>query len=752
MRSLGSWAVTMTAKVGAQDMQLHILTQDDGFTGVMESAMGNMDIAGTVAGNRLSWAMDVRKPMPIKLTCEVAIDGDRLHGTAKLGIFGKAELTGERIATAAPDAIARDDPAGDLPTGDAVDPIFNRPYVALREWRETPVPHHYVHGGFEGTDARFSFYFPPAEQYQGRFFHNTYPMATTSDIGPFPIQFDVAIGDLGFTADSGAYYVQTNLGGADRALPADPAIAAYRVNAAAARYSRAIAAEIYGEHRPYGYLFGGSGGSYQTIGSAENTVGIWDGFVPFVMATPNAIPSMFTIRMHALWALRKRDVFAGIVDAIRPGGSGDPYAGLDAQEAAALREASLLGYPLRGWWDHERLTSGYFYNVAPMIPMLDPTYVDDFWSKPGYAGADPDAPIRAERFTFDTQVAGVIDGFPIALDLAEVPGRDFADAHLVILDGASAGNSVPIAAIDGRRIGFALAADHAVLAGIRAGDEVRIDNAWPLALLTYHRHQLPTPDMEGWNQYRDADGSPLHPQRDILLGPIAAAGTAGSVPNGRIHGKMLILESLIDVDALPWQADWYRSQVKAQLGDGYEENFALWFIDHAQHDNPSTTRANLHVVSFAGALQQALRDVSAWVEQGVRPSETRYRMADMQVEVSADAGERGGVQPVVTVRADGAVRAEVAVGELVRFTATIEVPPGGGAVVAAEWDFEGVGDYPIAGEIGSPQGRVVLDANHRFAKPGTYFVTLRATSQRAGDAWTPYGRIQNLGSARVVVA
>src|SRR5262249_23550106 len=209
------------------------------------------------------------------------------------------------------------------------DPRFNEPYIEVNELRSQPVPHRYVHGGFKGTDARFSFYFPDKDRYQGRFFHNTYPMATTSDIGPFPIAFEVATGDLGFCIDSGAYYVQTNLGGADRAPPADPAIAAYRVNAAAAKYSRVVAAEIYGPHRPYGYLFGGSGGSYQALGAAENTRGIWDGFVPFVMGCPNAIPSMCTIRMHALRVLRARNKFPALMDAINPGGSGDPYAELN---------------------------------------------------------------------------------------------------------------------------------------------------------------------------------------------------------------------------------------------------------------------------------------------------------------------------------------------------------------------------------------------------------------------------------------
>src|SRR6201992_4253603 len=165
-------------------------------------------------------------------------------------------------------------------TDDWQDPVYNLPYVDIDEERDSPCLHRYVHGGFKGTKAQFSFYFPPQERYQGRFFHNTYPMAVNSDIGPFPIAFDVATGNLGFTIDSGAYYVQTNLGGRDRAPPADPAIAAYRVNAAAAKDSPVVAADLYGPHRPFGYLFGGSGGSYQTIGASENAVGIWDGFVP----------------------------------------------------------------------------------------------------------------------------------------------------------------------------------------------------------------------------------------------------------------------------------------------------------------------------------------------------------------------------------------------------------------------------------------------------------------------------------------
>ncbi len=637
-------------------------------------------------------------------------------------------------------------------TAESIDPRYDKPFVDVSEDRTDPVPHRYVHGGFAGTGARFSLYVPPADLYQGRFFQNTYPMALSEDVGPFPIAFDVATGNIGFTVASGASYLQTNLGGGDRVSEGDPAIAAYRVNAAAAKYSRVIVAELHGEHRPYGYLFGGSGGAYQVVGAAENTAGVWDGFLPYVLGTPNAIPSMFTVRMHALRVLRQRNRFPGIVDAIEPGGNGEPYEELNDEERGALDEALLLGFPIHGWWNHERLTSGYFSNVASLVPAMDPTYVDDFWNEPGYLGSDPTSSIRDERAQFDTSVVAVIDGFPIQLELAEVPEWDISDAHLVLTSGASPGRSIPIASVEGKTLGFAYSVDFGVLGSIQLSDHVQIDNSWPLALQTYQRHQVPTPDLYGWNQFREADGTPAHPQRDVLVGPVATRATAGSDPNGRINAKMLVIEALMDIDALPWQADWYRSTVRNALGSGADDEFALWFIDHAQHDDPATVDAHARTVSYGGALQQGLRDLSGWVERGERPSDTTYEVVDTQVRVPTGAVERGGIQPVVELTVAGGDCANVSVGEPVTFTATIEVPPGGGDVVAAEWDFEGVGSFPDPARVDRPHYRIQLSTTHAYRAPGTYFPVIRATSQREGDARTPYGRVQNIARVRVVVA
>ncbi|MEJ5977307.1 PKD domain-containing protein [Novosphingobium sp. PS1R-30] len=638
-------------------------------------------------------------------------------------------------------------------TADSIDPDYAEPFIDISEERAEPVPHRYVSGGFAGTDARFSFYFPPRPQYQGRFFHNTYPMAVTSDIGPFPIQFEVAVGDLGFTLDSGAYYVQTNNGLVFRNPGADPTIAAYRVNAAAAKFSRKVAAELYGEHRPWGYLFGGSGGAYQTMGAAENTSGVWDGFVPFVPGCNHAIPSMFTVRMHALRVLRQRPgVFARIADAVEVGGSGDPYDGLTAEEAGALREVTLMGFPPRGWYLHETLDSGYFANISGMIPMMDPSYAEDFWSKPGYLGTDPESSIAAARFRFDSTVAAV-GGPPFVIELADLPeGNDAQDAHLVVLSGEAAGVSLPIARVEGKTVHLIAVLDHAKAAGIRAGDQVRIDNSWALALQTYHRHQVPpTQDYYGWNQFRDAQGQPIYPQRPVLVGPTGTANAAGAVLTGKIHGKILMLSALMDIDAYAWQADWYRDLVRQAKGANFAEDFALWFIDRAHHENPLTPRQRTQVASFSGALQQALRDLAAWVETGRRPSETNYTIAHSQVIVPTNAAERGGVQPVVDLLANGAVRAAASVGETVRLTATIAVPPGAGRIVSVEWDFAGTDDF-LPAELATPAESVTLAIDHAYPAPGTYFAVVRVAAQRDGDAATPYARALNLARARIVVA
>ena len=138
------------------------------------------------------------------------------------------------------------------------DAAFAEPYVDIDEWREIPGPHRYVHGGFADNETRFSIYLPPPGTYRGRFFQH---------VTPVPDSEHLAQGlrgeedKIGFAIASGGYFLETNGGGASGqpGSSVDPTIAAYRANAACARYSRAIAAVMYGQHRPSGPPMEGAG-------------------------------------------------------------------------------------------------------------------------------------------------------------------------------------------------------------------------------------------------------------------------------------------------------------------------------------------------------------------------------------------------------------------------------------------------------------------------------------------------------------
>jgi hypothetical protein len=455
---------------------------------------------------------------------------------------------------------------------------------------------------------------------------------------------------------------------------------------------------------------------------------------------------------------------------MEPGGSGDPYAGLTPHQQNVLREVSTLGIPLRGWWQHATLGGGSFGAVASAVRILDPAYVTDFWSTPGYEGADPTSTAAGARVQHDTRVTALIGSPPVGVSVASAPAARsvLIGADLVVTSGAAAGMSVPIETVDGTTVTFGAAADPSVTAVLAPGDRVRVDTSWTVALEYYARHQVPTADMYGWNQYRDGAGNAIPPQRPLLTGPFLAQASGG-IATGRLNGKMIMLASVMDMEAYSWSADWYRKRAMEAKGAEIDSSYRLWFMDNADHTSPPTTYANTHLVPYEGALQQALLDLDAWVVHGTPPpSSSRYSVdAQSQVSVPATA-DRGGVQPVVdlSVRPGSpgsspdqdegrgsppGERVEVRVGQPVTLSAAAEVPPGTGRIVAAEWDFEGTGERGVPARIDRPSTSERLTATYRFTKPGTYFPVVRVTSQRDGDTDTPYGLVSNLARARVIV-
>jgi hypothetical protein len=123
------------------------------------------------------------------------------------------------------------------------DPDFNTPAVDVDEWRDTPVRHRYVHGEFEGSDLRFSYYFPPEEIYEGRFFQPILAVSGTEHAFGSGM-LDGMAGSIDFAFDSGAYMVESNLGSLTPYPGDDPTITGFRASAAAAQHSRLLAAEM----------------------------------------------------------------------------------------------------------------------------------------------------------------------------------------------------------------------------------------------------------------------------------------------------------------------------------------------------------------------------------------------------------------------------------------------------------------------------------------------------------------------------
>ena len=593
---------------------------------------------------------------------------------------------------------------------------------------------------------------------------------------------------IGSSFESGAYFVETNGGGqidmtrGSLALR-DPLITAYKANAAAAAYSRKVALEMYGGKRPYGYAYGGSGGAYRTIGSIENTHGVWDGVVPYVPGSYMAIPNMFTVRMQALRVLR--DKFPQIIDAEEPGGSGDPYAGLNEREAAVLHEVEQMGFPMKTWFGYKTMGLHGFAALYGGVAAADPTYFTDFWTKPGYLGHDHPEYFTQDRIQFQGTIAEVItarqaaerglstDPFsqhdrggvdtaykgpaaeadkPVGIRLTATPPQVyFLGGDLIVGSGADQGKKLTLSTLKGDVVMFGVV-NPQLAAQLKPGDQVTVDNSNFLAMETYHRHQVPGREFTVWDQFRKADGTPIYPQRPMLLGPLFTRSTAGSLQTGRFEGKMIVAASLWDREAMPWQADWYRGRVQEHLGAKTDQNFRLWYTDHALHGDEPTNEAASRIVTYVPVLQEALRNLSLWVEKGVvPPASSGYQMVKGQVVPAPTADRRLGIQPVVTLRVNGGQRAEVAVGQPVTFAGTIDVPPGAGSVVAAEWDFDGAGKFPASSRVARGAKRANVSITHSFDTPGTYFVALRGVSQREGNTATPYRRIRNLDRVRVVV-
>src|SRR4051794_7225169 len=97
-------------------------------------------------------------------------------------LTGPAAPAQTTMSSASPECTSQVPEGPVFVTPQCTDPGLAAPYTDKDEQRTTTDPatkvkvsYRFIHGGFTGTKARFSLYFPSKSKYQGRFFESTYP-------------------------------------------------------------------------------------------------------------------------------------------------------------------------------------------------------------------------------------------------------------------------------------------------------------------------------------------------------------------------------------------------------------------------------------------------------------------------------------------------------------------------------------------------------------------------------------------------
>jgi hypothetical protein len=661
----------------------------------------------------------------------------------------------------------------------AKDASFGRAFIDKDEWRDKPVRHRYLHGGFDGNHTRFSFYLPPQEKYQARILQ--YLEGGSGGNETFlaiPNGLTLTWHEFAYE-ELGAMLIESNQGH----FPLEGTgfhndLYLFGASAETARFAKWLSGKLFGAETHHTYVFGGSGGGHRSIQCIMRAPDVYHGAVPQVAGVnPGVFWSAFGNVVTMIDATKMR----GVVDAMEPGGSGDPYVGLSSLEREALADALRLGCP--------RNAVNQLYPISPFpftfynVREQDPEYFENFWTKPGYQGADTpelfnsrlvNIKIEVQRMVGPDEAAKASLLFRLSASAGATPQTnagivvDYPDpaklfmARVIVANGKAKGRELVVSDVsNGLLIPFGQVIPE-LFDGVEPGDEVQIDNRQWIAFTQYYKyaaeHTIPAlsrPEQRTPTELARVavDGVPVYPQTKTAnydLDQVVA-----------FPGKMIYIGATADIYIWLTFITPMDRMLRDVLGPNADDQYRLWWVDNATHGAPllATFSTPEHdpalwetrLVDRDSANAQALRDIVAWVEHGrAPPASDRYELsADNALLLPSTAAERRGIQPVVKAIANGQVRAEVRVGEPVKLEGFGEVPPGAGSVVEAAWDFESKNLWAHKAIVDGKQHSVRLTAEHAYDTPGTYFPSFRVGSHRDGKT----GRfpVNNLTRVRVVV-
>ncbi len=96
----GTWSVEVVTPFGSQHLQLELEAKGPAVTGTASLGSTRVPIRdGRIAGDQLTFEVDVTDPMELTLAVKLTIDGDALSGKAKARgkLLPSAKVTGRRV-------------------------------------------------------------------------------------------------------------------------------------------------------------------------------------------------------------------------------------------------------------------------------------------------------------------------------------------------------------------------------------------------------------------------------------------------------------------------------------------------------------------------------------------------------------------------------------------------------------------------------------------------------------------------------
>jgi hypothetical protein len=518
-------------------------------------------------------------------------------------------------------------------------------------------------------------------------------------------------------------------------------------------FAKGKIAQRYGKGPSRSYLFGSSGGGWRSLAQLERYPEAYDGAG---MRNPAISPRHLTYEMtiidHFLPVIRPK--LSQIIAARDRNEVALPF--LDPDEQYALGRIYASGVSAGTEFKLEQTAASSITLGYPAFVLFDPTYFDDFWSRPGYAGYEGEVNssiVDGVVGTVTAVAAPNVNGYVLAFSDAS---KNFAANgikgwRITFTSGALAGKMFHASA--NTTTGVTIDGYSGALNGVAVGDAYVLSNRDFLAWQHYHEHIA---DCDQIVYAGDcAGGFATRVQRPQRVQQ--AYTTRGGELTGRIRKPVVSTAQALDHLVYPPIIAGYFDKVRSVLGKNAGSMLRVYWNENHAHGNPLAGEAN-RIVERDSSWHAAFQYMVRWVETGTPPPpDTVVNVVPGAVTFPADAANRKGIQPTVVATANGLRRITVPVGATVALNGVAQSPIG--RIARYDWDFQGNSQYdcsssaasglPPCGGVFVPAASVSTPATFTYGTPGTYTATLRVHDDT--DNPGPFDGLENLSRVVIIV-